>query len=153
MEPQMSPAVQKRSQERNRERKVLLIGASAPASSYLADRLRARGFKCELATSYEAACSLLGAQEFCVVLSPTRLRTKSLLPLMNLLEGSDVTLFYAERVEEGCWWLPALRRGVECFGSCAVRPSEFVSMLIETIDALVPLIAAQPDAVVAPSKA
>ena len=132
---QISPVVQKRSPDRNRDLRVLLIGENAQGCSHLVDRLRARGCKCEHVNSYEAACSLLRTQDFCVVLSPTRLHKRSCLPLMGLLEGSDITLFYAEPVEQGCWWLPALRRGIRCFGSCAVRASEFVSTLIETIDA------------------
>jgi hypothetical protein len=114
--------------------KVLLLGESIQGWSYLANRLRERGCECEVATSFDAACSLLEAEQYSVVLSPTRLHNKSLLPLMDLLEGSDVSLFYAEPVEDGSWWLPALRRGFKCFGSNGLRPSEFFSMLIETID-------------------
>jgi hypothetical protein len=113
--------------------KALLVGESAQGSSYIAKRLRERGCRCEFAASYEEALSLLGTHEFCLVLSPTRLRTTNLLPLMDLLEGSTASLFYAHSVERGCWWLPAIRRGHKCFGSYAVRPSEFVAVLDETI--------------------
>jgi hypothetical protein len=136
METQINVAVQKKLSERNRNFRVLLISANAQGTSYLADRLRARGCTCEFASSYETASALLKVHDFSLVLSPTRLGANSLLPLMKRLEGSDVTLFYAEPVEEGCWWLPALRRGVGCFGSCAVRPSEFIPILIETIERL-----------------
>jgi len=68
-----------------------------------------------------------------LALSPMRLRGATLFPLIDLLEGSRVTLFYSHVVEQGCWWLPALRHGERCFGSCALRPSEFVSVLDEAI--------------------
>jgi hypothetical protein len=142
---QINPIFPEKSPGKNRDHAILLIGENVKSSSYLVDQLRTRGCTCEFATSYEAACSLLKAQDFCVVLSPTRLHTKSLLPLMNLLEGSDVTLFYAEPVEQGCWWLPALLRGVACFGSRAVRPGKFLSTMMETLDALNPRIEAQTE--------
>jgi len=66
-----------------------------------------------------------------LVLSTTRLRGRDLLPLADLLGGSKVTLFYTHSVELGCWWLPALWRGRRCFGSYAIPPSQFVSVLEE----------------------
>jgi hypothetical protein len=63
-----------------------------------------------------------------------RLRDSSVFPLISLLEGSDVTLFYFQLVEDGCWWLPALRSGQTCFGSYALRPSEFVLSLNEIME-------------------
>ena len=116
--------------------RALLIGESAQGSSYLAKRLQERGCMCEYAMSYEQTLSLVGTEDFFLVLSPTRLKAKNLLPLMDLLEGSNSSLFYAHLVERGCWWLPALQRGHKCFGSFAVRPSEFVSVLDLTIEEL-----------------
>ena len=114
--------------------KALIVGETTQGSSYLVKRLGERGCKCEFATSYEEANWLLRTENFCLVLSPTTLRARNLLPLMDLLEGSNASLFYAHLVELGCWWLPALRCGHKCFGSNALRPSEFVSVLDETIE-------------------
>jgi hypothetical protein len=117
-----------------REPQALLIGENAQGSSHLAKLLQERGCKCSFATSYQEACSLLSGERFDLVLSPTRLRDCSIFPLLGLLEGSRVTLFYFQLVEDGCWWLPALRSGRKCFGSYALRPSEFVVSLGEIID-------------------
>jgi hypothetical protein len=124
-------AVQKASMPR-----ILLIGERPQDSSHLAKRLHARGCRCEFATSYQQARVLLRGRQFDLVLSPTRLKKASLLPLIDLLEGSAVTLFYSHAVEQGCWWLPALRRGERCFGSNALRPAEFARELDETIVAV-----------------
>jgi len=113
--------------------KALLIGENAQGSSYLAKRLQVRGLECSFATSYQEACSVLSAQSFDLVLSPMRLREVSFFSLIDLLEESGATLFYSHAVEESCRWLPALRHGERCFGSSALRPSEFVSVLDETI--------------------
>jgi DNA-binding NtrC family response regulator len=116
--------------------KVLLIGESPQGVSYLAKRMQERGCRCEFATSREKAYSLLSAQAFDLVLSPMWLHDGSLFPLIDLLDGSGVTLFYSHAVENGCWWLPALRYGQRCFGSSALHPSEFVSALDEVIEAI-----------------
>jgi hypothetical protein len=73
---------------------------------------------------------------FALVLSPMRLRDSSLFPLIGLLDGSGITLFYFHAVEDGCLWLPALRRGQKCFGSSAMRPSEFVAALDDVIEGI-----------------
>jgi DNA-binding response OmpR family regulator len=114
--------------------KVLLIGENPQGYSLLADRLEAHGFKCRFATTYQEAVSLLSLQEFELVLSPMRVRHSSIFPLISLLESSQTTLFYFQAVEEGCWWLPALRFGRNCFGSHALRPSEFIALLDAVID-------------------
>lgn len=45
------------------------------------------------------------------------------------LAGSRTTVFYVFPVEDSCWWLPALKQGVDCFGSAALRPAEFSKQL------------------------
>jgi CheY-like chemotaxis protein len=117
-----------------RRPKVLLIGETSQRSSYLAKRLQGRGCECEFALSYQEACWLLRAQDFDLVLSPMRLRDGSLFALIALLDGSGITLFYSHAVEDGCWWLPALRHGQNCFGSSALRPSAFVAALDDAIE-------------------
>jgi len=117
-----------------RRPKVLLVGENPQGSSYLEKRLRGRGCECEFAASYKEACSLLGTEDFDLVLSPIRLRDGSLYPLIGLFDGSGTTLFYFQTVEDGCWWLPALRHGHNCFGSSAMRPGEFVVELDEAIE-------------------
>lgn len=106
-----------------RRPKALVIGENPQGSSHLAKRLQERGCECEFAVSYQEARSLLGAQNFDLAVSPMRLRDVSLFPLIFLLDRSNITLFYFHAVEDGCWWLPALRHGQKCFGSCALRPA------------------------------
>ena len=114
--------------------KALLIGESPQGSSHLAKRLQERGCECEFAVSCEEARSSLGTKRFDLALSPMRLRGVSLFPLICSLDESNITLFYFHAVEDGCWWLPALRHGQHCFGSSALRPSEFVAVLDDVIE-------------------
>jgi hypothetical protein len=41
------------------------------------------------------------------------------------LTRSEVSIFYTFPVENGCWWLPTLRRGQDCHGTPAFRRNEF----------------------------
>jgi hypothetical protein len=111
---------------------ILLVGETVQGSSFLAS-LDRRGCECTSATSCREAFAILRNREFDLVLCPTRVRDGSLYPAMRLLEGSDTTMFYLYPVEQGCWWLPALRRGQICFGSAAYRGKDFVTLLDETI--------------------
>jgi hypothetical protein len=45
--------------------------------------------------------------------------------LASELIGSEVSIFYTFPVENGCWWLPAVRRGQDCHGAPAFRRNEF----------------------------
>jgi hypothetical protein len=45
--------------------------------------------------------------------------------LASELIGSDASIFYTFPVENGCWWLPALRQGQDCLGTPAFRRNEF----------------------------
>jgi hypothetical protein len=116
------------------EPRVLLIGENSQGSLHLIKRLARRGCDCRFATSYRDAISLLTAQDFDLVLSPTRIADSSVFPLVGVFKGSRTTWFCFLAVEEGCWWLPTLRFGQECFGSNALRPREFVSSLDLVID-------------------
>lgn len=117
-----------------RQLRALLIGENSQGFSHLVKRLEEHGCKCRFVTSYQEASSQLGVEDFDLVLSPISLRDGSVFPLADLLEGSGTTLFYFQAVEESCWWLPALRSGQKCFGSSALRPSEFIASLPRILD-------------------
>ena len=76
---------------------ALLMGENPHGCSYLTNRLHGHGCECSFATSYQEACSSLQSHEFELVLSPTKLRGITVFPLMDLLEGSTVTLFFPRR--------------------------------------------------------
>jgi hypothetical protein len=114
--------------------KVLLIRKSQNAYSPLIDSLARNGCECRLATSNQEVGVLLDNHGFDLVLGPIRLNSDSLYPLIGRLDGSRATLFFSLTVEDGCWWLPALRRGLNCFGAPAYRPGEFVTVLDKTME-------------------
>jgi len=113
---------------------VLLIGWSSTGCSPLSLRLRKRGCNCLFAISSQEVCCLLNRRSFDLVLSPIRLNGECLDYLIDRLEGSDVTLFYSEARNDGCWWLPALWLGANYFGAPALRHGKFITVLDEMIE-------------------
>jgi hypothetical protein len=113
---------------------ALFVGEYSRGSSYLVRGLQQKGFECHFASTAQTALSLVQAHNFDLVLCPIRLRGTSLYFLLDLLDGGIATLYYFYPVEDDCWWLPAVRRGKRCWGTSALRPSEFVLALDAAID-------------------
>jgi hypothetical protein len=114
--------------------RVLLVADSPKMFSSCRRRLEMNGCHCEFAESEREVWSVLERRQFDIVLSVHKggsTRTES---LGALLSGSRTTLFYALPVERGCWWVPILRVGEECFGAPALRPTEFANALDEVIE-------------------
>jgi hypothetical protein len=113
--------------------KVLLIGDSPRLFYFCQKHLETNGCECEFADCDRTALERLGQRQFDLVLSLHTSRGSSGPNLAVLLRGSQTTLFQALRLEVGCWWVPLLRLGKECFGAAAVRPSEFANALDELL--------------------
>lgn len=113
--------------------RVLLVGDSPQLYFFYQKHLERNGCECEFAECERVAWEMLGQRQFDLVLSLHTSRGKCRPSLAVLLSGSPTTLFYALRVEVGCWWVPLLRLGEECFGAPALRPREFANALDEVL--------------------
>lgn len=109
--------------------KVLLIAESPMCVSFLEARLKKRACEIQFVSSCKEANASISSQRFDLVLSEFKLRDGSSCPLAASLVGSSTTLVYSYPVEAGCWWLPAIKNGQSCWGSLAMRPSEFIGFL------------------------
>jgi hypothetical protein len=97
--------------------------------SFLAARLKRWECEIDFASSCKEASTFVRDRRFDLVLSEYRLRCGSSYPLATSLIGSSTTLIYSYPVETDCWWLPAVKNGQSCWGSLAMRPSEFIGFL------------------------
>src|SRR5579862_7973469 len=113
---------------------VLLVGDSPKVFAACRRRLETNGCHCEFAECEREVWKVLEQRQFDIVLSVHRGRSARAESLGALLAGSGTTLFYALPVEEGCWWVPILRVGEECFGAPALRPAEFANALDEVLE-------------------
>ena len=109
--------------------RVLLVGDSPQLFFVYQKHLERNGCECEFVESEHEAWEMLGQREFDIVLSLHANRGSNSPRLAVLLSGTQTTLFYALRLEVGCWWVPLLKLGEECFGAPALRPSEFANAL------------------------
>jgi hypothetical protein len=109
--------------------KILLVAGSPMGVSFLAARLRRWECEIDFASSCKEASTFVSDRRFDLVLSEYRLRDGSSFPLAASLIGSSTTLIYSYPVETNCWWLPAVKNGQSCWGSLAMRPSEFIAFL------------------------
>jgi CheY-like chemotaxis protein len=116
---------------------VLLVGETARSSQQLLEWLNKRSCHCQIATSYQEACTLLSRSEFDLVLSQYQLPDRTAFPLLDWLVGSSTTLFVSTAVEIGSLWLPMLERGRRCVGAPILRSSDFTEALQKVLDAKV----------------
>ena len=104
---------------------VLLVGRNGSWGSVVLKSLEK--FGCELA--YEAPQTVTprnarkGAYD--LILLDSTVPPEQRKDLASELAGSETSLFYTFPVENGCWWLPVLRRGQDCHGAPAFRRNEF----------------------------
>jgi hypothetical protein len=114
--------------------RVLLVGHRTDVFSSCRRHLEANGCHCEFAECEREVWNVLKQGQFDIVLSVHRGRSTHTESLGALLSGSRSTLFYALPIEKGCWWVPILKAGKECFGAPALRPAEFAEALDEVLE-------------------
>ncbi len=112
---------------------ALLVGRQFQYAAAMIDWLSRKQRECVIVSTRSEACDLLPSGKYDLVLSDNRLPDGSGFGLIQLLAGFSVTLFISHPVEDSCIWLPAILRGVECWGSGALKPKEFVRLIEEII--------------------
>jgi len=110
---------------------VLLIVESRYSLSVCRPLLVKVGCTCHFAESRKEIDHILARTRLDIVLSLNP--QGSLAELTALLAGSCSSMFYRLPVEEGCWWLPALRKGERCLGAPAFRSNEFTRAIAEIV--------------------
>jgi len=113
--------------------KVLLVNDDRSATHYLLNYFRTLGCLCSLALSHDEACDLFRREEFDLVLSKFVPQGGACHELVMLSAGTRASLFYFFGVENGCWWIPRVRFGQECWGETALQPRQFAYVLEKLI--------------------
>jgi hypothetical protein len=99
--------------------------------SFLRPPLEKLGCECYFAKSYKEISELLSGHKLHIVLSLNGCQNLS--EMVPLMASQCVSMFQVLRVEKGCWWLPVLRNGLDCFGASAFSPQEFTCVLAEIV--------------------
>lgn len=113
---------------------VLFASDSWQTFSVCRRKLERKGYRCHFASSIQTLEELLKQKQFDIVLTTSRIQGRSTHWLGTALSGTDASLFFMLPVEIGCWWVPVLKRGQDCFGSSALRPREFLHFLDDILE-------------------
>lgn len=113
--------------------RVLVVEDGCDSSGPLSQRLENAGSVCRRARSIAHARGLLAGETFDLVLSSMRLPDGSARLLIPLLIDSEASLFCAQAMNDGCWWLPAVYRGRNCWGMANPMRSEEFAFLLEEL--------------------
>ncbi|MBZ5529022.1 MAG: hypothetical protein LAN71_14130 [Acidobacteriia bacterium] len=122
--------------------RILLVGESPMGFSYLSQRLEKRGCECCVAYSNYDGARLFREHPFDLVLCCGS--REGIESLVTSIIGSSASLYRSHRVEDGCWWLPAVLRGEACTGAPAFQPGEFMKVLDQVVESLRPADTAAP---------
>lgn len=104
---------------------VLLVGRNGSWGTMMLKSFQK--FDCELSlvTPQAVTADYVRDHAYSLILLDSSVPSNQRKQLASELIGSEASIFYTFPVENGCWWLPALRRGRDCHGAPAFRRNEF----------------------------
>lgn len=112
---------------------TLLVGREFLELRAARDWFLRRRSECLAASSAREACELTHVRQFNLILSSYRLPDGTGFELIDRFPVPPISFFVSHRVESGCIWLPAILRGVKCWGSAVLKPAAFVRLIADLI--------------------
>jgi hypothetical protein len=103
---------------------VLLVGRSGSWGTPVLKSLEKLKSRISHATPAEVTAEYVKRDGYHLILLDSTVPPEQRKQLSAELIGSGASIFYTFPVENGCWWLPALRHGEDCHGAPAFRRSE-----------------------------
>lgn len=113
--------------------RILLVGKCLVGSTELRSFLKGLGTRLHFSETLAGAASLLRRRRFDVVLSQAQLPDGSARRLLRNLLNSSASFVLSFRAESTYLWLPVIWNGKHCWGTLALRPSEFRGKLRELL--------------------
>jgi hypothetical protein len=104
---------------------VLLVGKSGSWGTLLLRYLERFRSELSLAAPRTVTSEYVRKGGFDLVILDSTVTPEHRRQLASELVGAEVSIFYTFPVENGCWWVPSLRRGRDCHGAPAFRSNEF----------------------------
>lgn len=108
-----------------------MLGEKTIAPSWLLRHLERSACECWSAESADRAVTLFKKHKFHLILNTGPIAEA--VHLIPQLAKSSCSIFSAFLVENGCWWLPMMYIGRECFGTSALRTPEFLMVLDDNL--------------------
>lgn len=104
---------------------VLLVGRSGSWGTSVVKSLEKFGSELFFAAPQTVTSEYVRKGAYNLILLDSTVPPEQRRKLAFELIGSEASIFYTFPVENGCWWLPALRGGKDCHGAPAFRRNEF----------------------------
>jgi len=104
---------------------VLLVGRNGSWGSAVLKSLEKCGCEFSFEVPQNVTLEFTRRVTYDLILLDSTVSQEQRRELASELLGSQTSIFYTFPVENGCWWLPALRRGHNCHGAPAFRRNEF----------------------------
>jgi hypothetical protein len=117
IQPEPGPAISNPS--------VLLVGRNGSWGSSLLKSLAKFGSELSFAPPKTVTAKYLSKGGYDLILLDSTVSPEQRRELVSEVVGSRISIFYTFPVENGCWWLPAMRDGQDCHGTPAFRRNEF----------------------------
>ena len=109
--------------------RVLLVGRNTSWGAPLQSSLEQFGCELSFAPTLRVTSEYVRKGAYTLILLDSTVPPGQRKQLMSALVGSNTSIFHVFPVENGCWWLPALLSGEDCFGSPGYRTKEFTAEL------------------------
>jgi len=104
---------------------VLLVGRSGSWGKSVLKSLAKFGSELFFVAPQAVTSEYVRRRDYNLILLDSTVTPDQRRQLESELVGSGASIFYTFPVENGCWWLPTLRRGQYCHGAPAFRRNEF----------------------------
>jgi hypothetical protein len=104
---------------------VLLVGRNGSWGTLVLKSLEKFGSELFFEAPHTVTSEYVRMGAYNLILLDSTVSPEQRRQLASELLGSNVSIFYTFPVENGCWWLPTLRRGKNCHGTPAFRRNEF----------------------------
>ncbi|MBZ5660532.1 MAG: hypothetical protein LAO08_09005 [Acidobacteriia bacterium] len=104
--------------------RILMVGRNTSWGAPLQLTLRELGCDFAFAPSLRATPDFVRKKSVAVLLLDSTVPPTHRRKLAAALAGSNISIFQLFPVENDCWWLPALLKGEDCFGSPGFRSKE-----------------------------
>jgi hypothetical protein len=112
---------------------VLLVGRNGSWGSSVLKSLEKFRSELSFAAPQSVTSEYVRKGAYDLILLDSTVSPEQRRQLVSDLIGSNASVFYTFPVENGCWWLPTLRRGQDCHGTPAFRRNEFPYELERTL--------------------
>jgi hypothetical protein len=113
--------------------RILMVGQNTSWGAPLQSTLKKLGCDFTFAPSLRVTTEQVRRGSYALLLLDSTVPPALRRQLVSGLVGSEASIYQLFPVENGCWWLPVLLSGEDCFGSPGFRTKELPAELARVL--------------------